>query len=67
MMQATAQTEYLTTAETAKLIRGQLKRRFPGVKFSVRSSSYSMGSSVAIHWTDGPTEKTVNAITSPYA
>lgn len=30
-------TEYLTTAETAALIRAKLKRAFPGVPFSVRA------------------------------
>lgn len=40
----------------AKNIRQVLKRAFPGVKFSVRKNSYG---SVAIEWTDGPTEKDV--------
>jgi hypothetical protein len=31
----------LSVAETAKLVRAELKTTFPGVKFSVRSSSYS--------------------------
>jgi hypothetical protein len=57
---------YLTCAETAKLVRGALKRAFPGVKFSVRSSTYSMGASINVHWTDGPTTEQVRGVTSPY-
>ena len=64
---ATSEQRYLTTAETAKLIRAQLKVHFPGTKFSVRSSVYSMGSSVSIHWTDGPTKKAVNLVVGPFA
>ena len=53
--------EYLSCAETAKLVRAALKKKFPGVKFSVRSSTYSMGASISIHWTLGPTTKEVDA------
>ena len=55
-------TTYLSCAETAKLVRQALKEAFPGVKFSVRSSTYSMGASIGVQWTDGPTEKEVNAV-----
>lgn len=57
---------YLTCAETAQLVRKQLKREFPGVKFSVKSSTYSGGASIRVSWTDGPTEAEVKGITSPY-
>jgi|ERR1700723_36560 len=57
---------YLSTAETAKLIRSAIKKAFPNVKFSVRSDSYSGGSSIRVDWTDGPTTKQVNAIASQY-
>jgi hypothetical protein len=53
---------YETTADRAKKIRQSLKTTFPGVKFSVRSSDYSMGSSINISWTDGPTETRVKPI-----
>ncbi len=46
--------KYLSVTETAKLIRKQLKAKFPETKFSVRSSSYSMGASINVSWTDGP-------------
>jgi Large polyvalent protein associated domain 29 len=58
---------YLSCAETAKLIRVALKKAFPGVKFSVRSSVYSMGASITVGWTDGPMTKAVEAVTGAYA
>lgn len=62
-----SETRYLSCAETAKLVRRTLKREFPGVKFSVRSKTYSGGASIDVGWTDGPTAKQVGAITGPYA
>lgn len=58
---------YLSCAETAKLVRAALKTGFPGVKFSVRSSSYAGGASIDVTWTDGPQEKTVKAVTDAYS
>ncbi|MDP2730291.1 MAG: LPD29 domain-containing protein [Dehalococcoidales bacterium] len=52
--------EYLSCAETAKLVRATLKKQFPGVKFTVRSSTYSMGASISIGWLLGPTTKEVD-------
>jgi len=57
---------YEGAAETAKKIRKELKKEFPGVKFSVRSSRYSGGSSVDIHWTDSVSYDKVNSITSKF-
>jgi hypothetical protein len=53
---------YFSTTETAKLIRKELKHYFSAVKFSVRSNSYSGGSSISVNWVDGPTESAVDAI-----
>jgi hypothetical protein len=53
-------TKYLGAADTAKVVRKILKAEFPGVKFSVRSETYSMGCSVRVHWEDGPTSKQVD-------
>ncbi len=39
-----------------------LAREFPGVAFSVKSSSFSMGNSVDVSWTDGPTHDEVDKI-----
>jgi len=50
----------------AKNIRIELKKAFPSVKFSVRSSTYSGGDSVDIGWTDGPTTEMVKKITDKY-
>ena len=50
----------------AKNIRIELKRAFPGVKFSVTSDSFSMGNSIDVSWTDGPTTKAVDAIINKY-
>lgn len=60
-------TRYLSCAETAKLIRNQLKTKFPGVKFGVRSSTYSGGASIRVDWIDGPTVAMVDAIVKPFA
>lgn len=61
------QKDYLTCVETAKLIRGELKRSFPGVKFSVRSDTYANGASIDVSWTDGPTSDEVKAKIDVYA
>lgn len=53
---------YLTVAETAKLVRLELAKNFPGFKFSVRSKSYSGGASIDVSWTDGPRAKEVDQV-----
>ena len=53
-------------AEVAKLIRWDLAEAFPGQKFSVRYSTYSMGSSIDVMWTDGPTEAAVSKLIADY-
>lgn len=55
-----------THAAAAQAIRQDLKKAFPGVKFRVRSSSFSMGNSVDVDWTDGPTRDEVNRIIGRY-
>lgn len=55
-----------STTETAKLVRKALKIKFPEVKFSVRSSIYSGGSSISVTWSDGPTQKEVNSVVKFY-
>lgn len=57
---------HLSCAETAKAVRAALKRAFPTTKFSVRSSHYSMGASIDVTWTDGPTSKQVDAVVKVY-
>jgi|GEM_PF-1717854 len=53
-------------AETAKAIRQELKQAFPGIKFSVRSETFSMGDSVRVSWEDGPLSKQVTEIIGKY-
>lgn len=64
---STATTEHISAVDTAKLVRKALRRRFPGVRFSVRTSTYSGGASVRVGWTDGPTSWDVDAVVKPYA
>jgi hypothetical protein len=58
----TNQVIYESAKETAKKIRVELKANFPGVKFSVRSSTFAGGDSVDVSWTDGPLYESVDAI-----
>lgn len=58
--------QYLSCAETAKLVRAALKESFPGVKFSVRSSVYSGGASINVNYVDGPTYDQVKAVVSVF-
>jgi hypothetical protein len=41
---------YLSCAETAKLLRVDLAKNFPGVKFSVKSNTYSGGASIRVSY-----------------
>lgn len=50
----------------AKNIRAELKAAYPGVKFSVKTSRFSMGDSITINWTDGPNSAQVEAVTNKY-
>lgn len=59
-------TRYLSCAETAKLIRIQLKRKFSDTKFSVRSSTYAGGASINISYKDGYALKEVEAVAKSF-
>lgn len=56
----------MSTVEKAKEIRKELKLKFKGVKFSVRTKKYSGGSSISVSWVDFPTVEAVEEITSKY-
>jgi hypothetical protein len=58
--------QYLSCAETAKLVRAALKESFPGVKFSVKSSTYAGGASINVAYTDGPSASQVESITRAF-
>jgi hypothetical protein len=60
-------TVYIGSTDTAKMIRAQLKAKFPNTKFSVRTDKYSGGSSIRIRWTDGPTQDLVDAVVKSFA
>jgi hypothetical protein len=60
-------TKYLSAAETAKLIRKELKVNFPGVTFYVRSDTHAGGASIDIYWMDGPTGKQVDVVTNIFS
>lgn len=60
------ETRYVSVTDTAKLVRKALKEHFPSIKFSVRSSSYSMGASIDIEWTDGPCSKAVDEVVDQF-
>lgn len=66
-MMNTASTKYYTAAETAAELRKALKAAFPGVKFSVRSKTYSGGASIDIGWADGPTDGEVSRVSGGFA
>lgn len=53
--------KWLSCADTAKLVREVLKEKFPGTKFSVRSSNYAGGASISISYSDGPPAREVEA------
>jgi hypothetical protein len=55
-----------STTETAKLIREALAKKYPLIKFSVRSRSYAGGSSIDVSWTFGPTINEVDQYLGPY-
>lgn len=55
-----------TSANAALAIRNELKEAFPGVKFSVTSSTYAGGNSVRVSWHDGPTMDQVQEHTGKY-
>lgn len=53
-------------ARAAKNLKKELALKFPGVKFSVRSESYSGGDSIDVKWTLGPSVKIVEAVANTY-
>jgi hypothetical protein len=57
---------YMSCAETAKLVRQALKESFPGVKFGVTSKTYSGGASINVEWSDGPNGAQVEAVTGQF-
>lgn len=52
----------LSPTETANEIRAALKAAFPGVRFGVRTSKYSGGSSIRVTYARGPASDKVSRI-----
>jgi hypothetical protein len=52
----------ISSKDTAKLIRTELKKAFPGQKFSVKSDY----NSIDVRWTNGPSEETVKSVVGQY-
>lgn len=57
---------YTTTGEASKGMKAELKAKFPGVKFSVKSKNYSGGCLIDVSWDFGPTDKAVEKVVSKY-
>lgn len=55
-----------TVAKAAKAIKAELKKAYPGVKFSVTSENFSMGNAVRIYYTDGPISSNIQKLVSKY-
>lgn len=55
-----------TASICAKAVKKELKEKFPGIKFSVTSESFSGGDAVRVSWEDGPTYNTVNPLLTKY-
>jgi hypothetical protein len=53
-------------AKNAKWLREQLKSKFPETKFKIVSSRYSMGESIDIEWTDGPSNYEVKKLSNQF-
>lgn len=60
-------TRYITTKETATLVRQALKAAFPGTKFSVRMGTGTGSSWLSVSWSDGPTDAQVTPLVDRYA
>lgn len=56
----------LSCADTAKLIRADLKANYPRTRFSVRSSTYSGGASIRVSWIDGATIEEIDRLVKRY-
>jgi hypothetical protein len=59
-------TTYITTKDTAKMVRQALRNAFPGQKFSVRCGTGTGSAWMHVSWIDGPTTRQVDAIVGHY-
>jgi hypothetical protein len=59
-------TRYISTKETAAMLRKDLARAWPGVKFSVRMSTGTASAWLRVTYTDGPTYSELRLFCSNY-
>ena len=57
---------YAAPAETSKLLKRALAKRFPATRFSVKLSRGTGYGNCSVGWTDGPSTKLVKEITRQY-
>jgi hypothetical protein len=63
----TEMSEYISVADTAKMLREALRRHWPEIKFSVRSKSYAGGASIRVAWLNGPSSSMVDHVAQRFA
>jgi hypothetical protein len=51
----------------SKILKAELKHKFPNVPFEVRAQRYAGGSSINVHWTDSVAPKVVEPIVKKYS
>lgn len=61
-----AETKGRALVAAAKNLRTQLKKAFPGARFSVTTERFSGGDALRVAWTDGPAVSRVEEIASRY-
>ena len=54
------------SAQASQRIKNILKKEYPDIKFSVKSSNYANGSSVNVSWSDGIPEKELDAFLNQF-
>lgn len=60
-------TRYISTKDTAKMVRQALKAAFPGTKFSVRMGTGTGSAWLSVTWADGPTDSEVTPLVDRYS
>jgi hypothetical protein len=59
--------ERVDVAIKSKILKAELKQKFPNVPFEVRTQRYSGGSSINVHWKDAVAVEKVNPIVKKYS
>lgn len=53
-------------ARAAKAIKTELAEKFPGIAFSIKSKTFTIGNNVTVDWTGGPTSDAIEAVVFKY-